>query len=100
MSVKLSMTIGAKHHTFIQLTSDSVPAPGISFARNTEVFLRGIPMMKFKRFNAAIISAIFTLASLIIDGHLADLFPPLMDSLYKVLLSVAVCSLVFLHRLL
>ena len=100
MSVTLPMTIGAKHHALIKLGSNLNPTPGVPFAGNTKVLLSRIPMMKLKRLNAAIVSATFTPAALIIDCHLANLFPSLMDSLYKVLFSIAVCSLVFLHRLL
>jgi hypothetical protein len=100
LSVKLPMTIGAKHGTFIQFAFNCTPAPGIPFAGNTKVFLTWIPVMKFKRFYAAIIATPFTLVALIVYCHLADLFSPFMDSFYKVLPSVAVFAFVFLHRLL
>ena len=92
------MTIGAKHHAFIQLFLDFLPASGISLAGNTKVLQNWVPMMKLKSLHATIISAAFTLAALIIYCHLADLFSPLMDSLYKVLFPVVVVTLVFLHR--
>ena len=92
------MTIGTKHRTFIQLTFDFIPAPGIPLTGNTKIFLSRISMMKLKRFKATIVSAAFALAALIVHCHLADLFPPLVDSLYKVLFPIAVCAFVFLHK--
>ena len=94
------MAISTKHYAFIQLFLDILPASGIPLTGNTEILSRRILVMKFKRFIAAIISAAFTLAALIIYCHLADLFPPLIDSLYKILLPITVCALVFLHGLL
>jgi len=94
------MAIGAKHDAFIQLGFNSFPTPGVPFVGNAKILLCRIPMMKLKRLNAAIVSATFTPAALITDCQSANLFSSLMNSLYQALFSIAVCSLVFLHRLL
>ncbi len=93
------MTIGAKHAAFIQLFPDFLPASGISLTRNTKILLGGILVMTLQRFDAAVVSATFTLAALIINCPLTDHFSQLMDSFYKILLSFAIGTPVFFHRL-
>ena len=93
------MTIGTKHHAFIQFASDFVPAPGVPLARNTKVFLRRITMMKFQSFHAATVSALLAFAPLILNSHATNLLPSCMDSSYKILFAIAVFPLVFPHQM-